>query len=252
MTATEVAAGAGLPAHCNVVGVIDKRVSAQDPDHYTYGVGFAINLPDSWIGRFEMMGGGGTDGSLNQNPRGNGGSELASGWVVAADDGGHEDANPANPSGYTPPFTWQDDDSNAGGTAHFGIDAHARSDYGYEAMERTTFVTKQIIWYYYGRRPQYSYFWGCSNGGRDAFIQTQRYPENYDGVVAANPGFDLPRAAIGEAWNEQSLAPLANGVDANGQPNVEQAFQAQDLEVASAAILEACDRPGRACRRPHR
>ena len=123
LTATEIAAGGSLPAHCNVVGVIDKRVSAQDPDHYTYGIGFAINLPDSWIGRFEMMGGGGTDGSLNQNPQGNGGSELASGWVVAADDGGHEDANPANPNGYTPPFTWQDDDANAGGAAHFGIDA---------------------------------------------------------------------------------------------------------------------------------
>jgi len=243
LIATEVPAGS-LPAHCNVVGVIDKRVSSQDPDRYTYGVGFAINLPDSWVGRFEMMGGGGTDGSLNQNPQGNGGSELASGWVVAADDGGHEDfnSNPANlPSGYTPPFTWQDDDANAGGTAHFGIDAQARSDYGYNAMERTTDVTKEIIRSYYGQRPQHSYFWGCSNGGRDAFMQVQRYPENYDGVVAGNPGFDLPRAGIGEAWNEQSLAPLANGVDANGQPNIEQSFQSQDLEVASAAILEACD-----------
>src|SRR5579871_5998777 len=68
LTATEVAAGGGLPAHCNVVGVIDKRESAQDPDHYTYGIGFAVNLPDDWTGRFEMMGGGGTDGLLNQNP----------------------------------------------------------------------------------------------------------------------------------------------------------------------------------------
>lgn len=242
LTATEVAAAGGLATHCNVVGVIDKRVSSQDPDHYTYGIGFAVNLPDSWVGRFEMMGGGGTDGSLNQNPTGNGGSELASGWVVAADDGGHEDANPANqPSGYTPPFTWQDDDANAGGSAHFGIDAQARSDYGYEAMERTTNVAKEIIASYYGQGPQHSYFWGCSNGGRDAFIQVQRYPENYDGVVAGNPGFDLPRAGIAEAWNEQSLVPLASGTDANGQPNIEQSFQSQDLEVASAAILEACD-----------
>lgn len=235
LTATEVAAGGGLPAHCTVVGVINKRVSSQDPDHYTYGIGFAINLPDSWVGRFEMMGGGGTDGSLNQHPTGNGGSELASGWVVAADDGGHEDAP------VTAPFTWQDDDANAGGTAHFGIDEQARVDYGYNAMEQTTAVTKKIIEFYYGKMPQHSYFWGCSNGGRDAFMQTQRYPDNYDGVVAANPGFDLPRAAIAEAWNEQSLVPLANGTDANGQPNITQSFQSQDLEVASAAILEACD-----------
>src|SRR5271155_5725502 len=145
LTATEVAAAGGLPAHCTVVGVIDKRVSSQDPDHYTYGIGFAINLPDSWVGRFEMMGGGGTDGSLNQNPQGNGGSELASGWVVAADDGGHEDTNPATSNGYTPPFTWQDDDASAGGSAHFGIDAKARRAYGYEAMERATDVAKEII-----------------------------------------------------------------------------------------------------------
>ena len=218
LTATEVAAGAGLPAHCNVVGVIDKRVSSQDPDHYTYGAGFAINLPDSWAGRFEMMGGGGTDGSLNQNPEGSAGSELASGWAVAANDGGHEDANPTNPSGFTPPFTWQDDDPNAGGSAHFGIDAKARSDYGYKAMELTTLVAKDIMWYYYGRRPQHSYFWGCSNGGRDAFVQTQRYPGNYDGVVAGNPGFDLPRAAIGEAWNEQSSPRLRAGSTPTASP----------------------------------
>jgi hypothetical protein len=242
LTATEVAAGGGLPAHCNVVGVIDRRVSAQDPDHYTYGIGFAVNLPDDWTGRFEMLGGGGNDGSLNQNPKGNGGSELASGWAVAADDGGHEDFNSANqPSGFTPPFTWQDDDAATGGTDHFGIDARARDDYGYRAMKRTTEITKEIVRRYYGDRPKYSYFWGCSNGGRDAFIQTQRYPENYDGVVAGNPGFDLPRAAIGEAWNEQALAPLATGVDANGQPDVTQSLLPQDLEVASAAILEACD-----------
>src|SRR5271170_7387244 len=60
LTATEVAAAGGLPAHCTVVGVIDKRVSSQDPDHYTYGIGFAVNLPDSWVGRLETMAGGGT------------------------------------------------------------------------------------------------------------------------------------------------------------------------------------------------
>lgn len=234
LTATEIAAGNGLPAHCNVVGVINERVSSQDPDHFTYGIGFAINLPDSWVGRFEMMGGGGTDGSLTQNPTGNGGSELASGWVVAADDGGHEDS-------VTAPFTWQDDDANAGGSTHFGIDAQARSDYGYNAMEQATTVSKEIIELYYGKMPAHSYFWGCSNGGRDAFVQTQRYPANYDGVVAGNPGFDLPRAAVGEAWNEQSLLPLASGLDVNDQPNITGSFQSQDLEVASAAILEACD-----------
>src|SRR5690242_6451697 len=75
ISATHNEAAGGLPAYCNVVGVIDKRVSKQDPDHFTYGVGFEINLPDAWSGNFEMMGGGGLDGSL-ANPVGFFGVEL--------------------------------------------------------------------------------------------------------------------------------------------------------------------------------
>src|ERR1700683_1365602 len=74
-------------AYCNVIGVINKRVSSQDPDHFTYGIGFELNLPDSWVGRFEMMGGGGTDGSVS-SPMGSAGTELSMGWAVAADAGG--------------------------------------------------------------------------------------------------------------------------------------------------------------------
>jgi len=74
--------------YCTVIGVIDKRVSTQDPDHFTYGIGFELNLPDSWVGRFEMEGGSGTDGSVT-SPQGSAGTELSQGWAVAADDGGH-------------------------------------------------------------------------------------------------------------------------------------------------------------------
>ena len=110
--------------YCNVIGIINKRISTQDPDHFTYGIGFALNLPNTWHGRFEMMGGGGTDGSLQSDPQGAAGVELGQGWVVAADDGGHEDG-PNSLLG-----SYQDDDANAGGSAHFAIDAQARSDYG--------------------------------------------------------------------------------------------------------------------------
>ncbi len=221
-------------AHCNVIGVIDKRVSTQDPDGFTYGIGFELNLPDDWIGRFEMMGGGGTDGSL-QNPLGSAGTELSEGWAVASDDGGHEDA-PGNPA-----LGWTDDDPNAGGTAHFGIDEQARIDYGYNGIDQTTLISKQIIAGYYGSGPKYSYLWGCSNGGRDGMVASQRFPDYFDGIVSGNPGFDLPRAAVTEAWNEQQLAPLATRTDVNGQPYLPPTFPPQDLEVASAAILSACD-----------
>ena len=232
ISATEVSSPNG--DYCNVIGVIDERVSAQDPDHFVYGIAFELNLPDSWVGRFEMMGGGGTDGSV-ASPQGSAGTELSQGWAVAADDGGHEDA-PGNPA-----FSWIDDDNNAGGTGHFGLDEQARVDYGYNGIAKTTEISKLIVLRYYGQEAQYSYLWGCSDGGRDAMVAAQREPEMFDGLVAGNPGFDLPRAGVAEAWNEQQLAPLATTTDSNGQPYLPPTFQSQDLEVASAAILSACD-----------
>ena len=55
---TQILSATQKSGYCNVVGIINKRVSTQDPDHFTYGIGFALNLPNTWHGRFEMMGGG--------------------------------------------------------------------------------------------------------------------------------------------------------------------------------------------------
>jgi hypothetical protein len=236
ISATPKPADATGPARCNVIGVINERVSQPDPDHLIYGISFSLNLPDAWSGRFEMMGGGGTDGSLRGDPSGTGGAELRLGWAIAANDGGHEDVGP-QPFG----ITWTDDDPNAGGSQHFGVDEQAREDYGYNAFAKSTVATLSIIETYYGQAPQYSYFWGCSNGGREAMMASQRFPSLFDGIIAANPGFNLPQAGVAEAWNEQALAPLATSVDSNGQPNVATTFPPQDLAVASAAILSACD-----------
>ena len=232
---TQILSATQKTGYCNVIGVINKRVSTQDPDHFTYGIGFALNLPNTWLGRFEMMGGGGTDGSLNADPTGSAGVELTNGWAVAADDGGHED-NPANQVG-----GYQDDDPNAGGAQHFGVDHQARIDYGYNGIEKTAKISKQIIAEYYGRAVDSSYLMGCSNGGRDGMVASQKFPELFDGIVSQNPGFNLPQAGIAEAWNEQALAPLATHPDVNGQPYIPDTFPPQDLAVASAAILGACD-----------
>jgi hypothetical protein len=232
---TQILSATSKSGYCNVVGIIDKRISSQDPDHFTYGIGFALNLPNTWHGRFEMMGGGGTDGSLNADPQGSAGVELTEGWAVAADDGGHEDSAANVVGGY------QDDDANAGGSAHFGIDAQARDDYGYNGIEQTTTISKQIIAAYYGLETVYAYIVGCSNGGRDAMVASQRSPWLFDGVIAQNPGFNLPQAGLAEAWNEQALGALATSKDVNGQPYIPDTFPSQDLEVASAAILSACD-----------
>ncbi len=232
---TEIVSTTQKSGYCNVVGVINKRVSTQDPDHFTYGIGFSLNLPDTWYGRFEMMGGGGTDGSLNADPQGSAGVELSQGWAVAANDGGHED-NASNAVG-----GYQDDDANAGGAQHFGVDQQARIDYGYNGIEKTTTISKMILADYYGKHPHFSYMMGCSNGGRDGMVASQKFPWLFDGVVSQNPGYNLPQAGIAEAWNEQALATLATSTDVNGQPYIPDTFPSQDLEVASAAILGACD-----------
>ena len=230
ISATEVT---GSVNYCAVVGVINKRVSKQDPDNFTYGIGFQVNLPDTWFGRFEVMGGGGTDGSLVK-PVGGAGTELAQGWAVAGNDGGHE-----NSAGN--PFGWTDDDNNSGGTAHFGFDEQAREDFGYNAMVQTAQIGKTIISSYYGRAVEKSYFWGCSNGGREAMVALDRYPEVFDGIVGGNPGLDLPKVTLDGAWIAQSLAPLATRTDTLGNPYLPDTFPPQDLMVASAAILQACD-----------
>lgn len=237
LATTYHAAGGGLPAYCTVVGVIDKRVSRDDPDHFTYGIGFAVNLPDSWVGRFEMMGGGGTDGSLNQNPVGNGTVELASGWAVAADDGGHEDQVAA-------PLTWQDDDPKTGGAGHFGLDDRSLVQYGSTHIDMTTRTVKAILANYYGVLPGYSYFWGCSNGGRDAMLQSQRYPDNFDGILAGNPAFNLTRSGADQAWNSQAIADISDvpkRTDTNGDPFLPDAFSVDDQTLLGAAIEKACD-----------
>lgn len=179
---TQILSATQQTGYCNVIGVINKRVSSQDPDHFTYGIGFALNLPDTWFGRFEMMGGGGTDGSLNANPNGSAGVELTQGWAVAADDGGHEDGTNKAVGEY------QDDDANAGGSQHFGVDEQARIDYGYNGIEKTATISKMIIADYYGRSADFSYIMGCSNGGRDGMVASQKFPDLFDGVVSQNQG----------------------------------------------------------------
>ena len=72
-------------------------------------------------------------------------------------------------------------------------------------------------------------------------VASQRFPDYFDGIVAGALGFNLPRAAVAEAWNEQALAPLATRLDANGQPYLPDTFSDADLLLIRNATLAACD-----------
>lgn len=208
-------------AHCEVIGKINPRTGV---DGKSYAIGFHLRLPDNWNKRFFFQGGGGTDGSIG-DALGNG--VVAQGYAVVSTDAGHDNTI--------------DNDPNAGGTAAFGVDPQARIDYGYNAVDQVTQTAKIIIKKYFGSYPAYSYFVGCSNGGRQGMVASQRFPRYFDGIVAGDPGFDLPKAAVAEAWNEQALAPLATSLSTNGQPYLPDTFSDADLELAANAILAACD-----------
>lgn len=220
-TACTVSPQSAPIGHCEIIGYINPRTGV---DGKPYAIGFHLRLPDNWNGRFYFQGGGGTDGSLGDAL---GGGVLSVGYAVVSTDGGHDNTI--------------DNDLNAGGTAAFGVDPQARSDYGYNAVDQVTQTAKSIIKEYYKSDIAYSYFVGCSNGGRQGMVASRRFPTYFDGIVSGAPGFNLPKAGVAEAWNEQALAPLATKLSTNFQPYLVDTFSDGDLTLASNAILDACD-----------
>src|SRR5262249_48750197 len=142
-----------LPPYCRVEGVFDARTGA---DGKSYGVKFALGLPENWSGQFLFSGGGGLDGNLfdpvgtvnSVGLIGTGGKPgLVRGMAVATTDSGH---------------------TSAGGfDATFFADQQATLDFEYASIGKVTAVAKAIIASYYGAPAHHSYFAGCSMGGRE-------------------------------------------------------------------------------------
>lgn len=217
-SAADVAASGALPAHCKVNGALQPRTGI---DGKRYAIGFELRtpLPAAWNGKFFFQGGGGTNGfivpatgNLLNAPSG---TALERGYAVASTDGGHDSG--------------QSDST-------FAVDPQARSDYGYNAVGQVTVAAKQIIQARFGRAPSRSYLLGCSNGGRDALVAASRFADQFDGYVAANPGLNLPKAAIAQAWDTQQFMSAA----ALGQlPR--QAFPGAALDLLAQRVLDRCD-----------
>lgn len=214
------AATATEPEHCEVIGAIDQRISPID--RLPYAIRFHLRLPIDWNGRFFYSGGGGTDGNLGAAT----GSQLAQGYAVVSTDSGHDNAV---------------NTSEVAGAFEFGFDPQARSDYGYNGPARVTETAKAIIRKFYRRAPRYSYFAGCSEGGREGLMLSQRYPDFFDGIVAGNPGMDLPKAAVAEAWDSQAFARAARAMTPFGNPDLASSFTDAELAAVGNAILAACD-----------
>ncbi len=206
-----------LPAHCLVQGALDSRTGV---DGRHYAIGFQLRMPASWNGRFVYQGGGGLDGVIAPALGSAGGSSppaLLRGFAVVSTDSGHE-----------------------GMDASFAADQQARLDYAYAAIGTVSIAAKDLITRFYGRRPSYSYFVGCSNGGREGMMAAQRFPDDFDGVVAGDPGFRLSAAAIAEVWDTNQFSKVAPR-DAQGQPILSESFTETELHLVSHAVLRQCD-----------
>jgi len=135
-------------------------------------IGFEVDLPvQRWTQRYLQGGCGGMCGMtrVGVTNAGSCGPALNGEFVVAGDDMGHKGAMGG------------DDE------AVFGNDPQKRIDFAYRGNHQTALVAKALIRAYYGQAPRFSYFMGCSDGGREALVEAQRYPEDFDGVSAGAP-----------------------------------------------------------------
>lgn len=208
-----------LPAHCRVDGVIGARV---DSAGRAYGIRFAVAMPKEWNGRLLYQGGGGLDGSV-QPPVGaaaaGGTPALARGFAVVSSDSGHEG----------PVFD-----------VSFLRDQQAALDFLYQSIGKVMEVARPLVAAYYGRSISHSYFVGCSTGGREAMIAAQRYPFEFDGIVAGAPAMRTNYSNLALRWITVALNAAAPK-DAQGHALTSKALSDSDRKLVVDGLLKACD-----------
>ncbi len=175
--AMEVPATPAAPAHCRVTGVLAPEIA------------FEVSLPAKWNGRFYMIGNGGLAGeSLEDAARvAQRNGALQVGFAFAQTNTGH------------------DARKEPGGSFVMNNPQKAL-DYAYRAVHVTAVTAKDITKDYYGKAVAHSYWNSCSNGGRQGLLEAQRYPEDFDGIVANAPWVDQTGFTIGAMWNQKALS----------------------------------------------
>jgi hypothetical protein len=171
IAAVVVAAADGVPEHCRITGVIAPAIR------------FEVNLPTAWNRRFYMHGNGGFAGETPETgarPRYRA-AALRNGFVTASTNTGHDAA--------TEPV------------ASFAVNAQKRIDYAFRAVHLTATEGKRIAAAYYGHPPAYAYWDGCSTGGRQGLISAQRFPADFDGIVAGAPVLAFVNTVTQSLWN---------------------------------------------------
>lgn len=187
-----------LPAFCRVTGVIKPTSDSE--------IKFEVWMPNAgWNGKFHGIGNGGFAGSLSYSGLA---GALARGYASATTDTGH-----------------------SGGDASWAL-GHPEKiiDYGHRAIHEMTEKAKLIINAFYGDNPKYSYFSSCSNGGRQALMEAQRYPNDYNGIIAGAPANYFTHILTGFGFNMQAML-----------QDPASYIPAGKLKAIEAAALAACD-----------
>ena len=189
-----------LPAFCRVTATVKPTADSE--------IKIEVWLPASgWNARYSGQGNGGFAGQINYPGLV---GALRRGYAAASTDTGH--------SGQGTDATW---------ALHH---PEKITDFGYRAVHEMTMKAKAVIQAFYGAKASRSYFASCSNGGRQALMEAQRYPEDYDGIIAGAPANYWTHLLSAGAWDLQAL----QGDPASYVP-------AAKLPALSAAVLKACD-----------
>lgn len=175
-------------------------------------INFRLELPTgTWAQRYLQVGCGGLCGNINSTVRAADGCKpLDTGaFAVASTDMGHQAAD-----------------------NHFGDDPQKRADFAHRGVHLTALASKKLITAFYGRKAEYAYFSGCSDGGREALIEAQRYPDDFDGIIAGAPALNFQvQKTLYHGW----MARSNRGAD--GKP----ILFASRLPLLHKAVLAQCD-----------
>jgi Tannase and feruloyl esterase len=197
-----------LPAFCRVQGVIQPASDSH--------IGFELWLPASgWNGKYLGVGNGALGGSMTYSvgpaTNAHGLAEgLLAGYATSSTDTGHK--------GSVSDAQWA--------LGH----PEKIVDYGYRAIHETAEKSKSIVRAFYGDGPKHSYFSGCSTGGRQALMEAQRFPDDYDGIIAGAPASSFTHIFAAQAMNVQATeATPASYIPAAKLPTLE------------SAVLATCD-----------
>jgi feruloyl esterase len=190
-------AALAVPAFCRVAATLRPSSDSQ--------IDMEVWLPENWNGKFQFVGGGGWAGVISYPALA---TALNEGYATASTDTGHK-----------------------GGNANFAI-GHPEKvvDFAYRAVHESTVKAKAILTTFYDRAPRLSYWNGCSTGGRQGLMEAQRYPEDFDAIIAGAPANYQTHL---HTWDLGVAVPVLKDPSA--------AVSAAKLATLNKAVIGACD-----------